>query len=34
MIYVSFATRIFNINFIIKSETFLSWEKIEGEIVL
>ena len=30
MNYVSFEPRIFNINFIIWSETFLSGEKIEG----
>ena len=34
MNYVSFATGIFNIKFIIKSETFLSGKKIEGGMVL
>ena len=33
MNYVSFATKIFNINFTIWSETFLSGEKIEGQMV-
>ena len=31
---MSFETRIFSINFIILLETFLSGEKIEGEMVL